>query len=83
MIQIKVRLFAAAVQMVGASHVDLALAEGTTSVKDAVDHLNRQFSALINLIPISRWAVNGSFVELDYLLCDADVLAMIPPVSGG
>jgi molybdopterin converting factor small subunit len=83
MIKIKVRLFAAAAQMAGTSAVDLSLAADKSTVKDAIEDLQSRFAMIGSLIPISRWAVNGAFVELDCRLSDADVLAMIPPVSGG
>lgn len=52
----------------------------------AADLLARFFSQhpeLNGLQPVTRLAVNQSFVGLDYPVQPSDELALIPPVSGG
>lgn len=81
-VMVKVRFFAVAREWVGASSVDVTVPDGATT--EAVwDHLVRRepkFSAWRDRL---RLAVNDEYVSAPVPLRAGDVVAVIPPVSGG
>jgi len=79
---IKVRLFAAQRELVGARHVELDLPDGST-VADGWTGLVARFPALAPGRDSVRFARNGDYADLAEPLADGDELAVIPPVSGG
>jgi sulfur-carrier protein len=87
-VHISVRLFAGAAQLAGTSQLELELSSQSTAqrkalVSDVVLRLLEQIPQLSSLLKNSRWAVDDDFVELNHVLQDGQMLAMIPPVSGG
>lgn len=53
------------------------------SVGDVLGELTRRHPGLLPHLPTLRYAVNEAFAELHTPLAAGDVLALIPPVSGG
>jgi len=60
--------------------VDLAAEADLGSLQRA---LGRRYPALRPALPTVRFAVNETFADADRTLHSADVIALIPPVSGG
>jgi molybdopterin synthase sulfur carrier subunit len=77
---IKVRLFAAYREAVGAEEIVLDAEPGLT-VGDLWDRLRAEHPVL------DRWrasaAVNATWAREDTVLVDGDEVAFLPPVSGG
>jgi molybdopterin synthase catalytic subunit/molybdopterin converting factor small subunit len=76
--RVRVKLFAALRERVGASERELELPEGA-SVADAwaaIPELGAEPSGLL-------YALNREYVARERALADGDELALIPPVSGG
>jgi molybdopterin converting factor subunit 1 len=82
MARIKIILFAALADRVGARELPLELPE-RASVGDAVAALAAEHPAIEAMRGKLAAAVNLSYVGLDEPLRDGDELALIPPVSGG
>ena len=80
--QVQVKLFAAAREMVGRGEVSLELGEGST-VGDLLDYLFRQYPQLKAIAGSLLLAVNREFAERTVKLQEGDEVGMIPPVSGG
>ncbi len=80
LIEIQIRLFAGAREVVGAGVLTQALPEGAT-VQDAADAL---FAAPPGLRALRlRFAVNAAYAQPDPRLGDGAEMACIPPVGGG
>lgn len=77
-----VQLFAAAAQVAGRRHVLLEMLPGAT-LQDVRESLLIIHPELAQLLLISRWAIDMSFVSDNTLVTAESVVAMIPPVSGG
>ncbi len=56
--------------------------EGTT-VHSLADTLINRFSALAGIMTHCRFAVNEEFAPLNASLAENDVVAVLPPMSGG
>lgn len=82
MITVHLRLFAGHRDIVGASELDLRLAEGA-SVGDAWAALVAAHPRLAGYTGRLLYAVNQEFSQPASPLADGDELAFIPPVSGG
>lgn len=80
---VQIRLFAAAAQAVGNSSISIPMNDQQPTVEQVANALTASYPKLKPLVECSRWAVDDSFVELDFLLSSAHNLALIPPVSGG
>jgi MoaE-MoaD fusion protein len=82
-VRVRVRLFAAAREAVGAGEVELDLPAGATA-HEALAELARASSAP-EALDADRLAVaiNREYARDDRPLSDGDELAVIPPVSGG
>src|SRR5919107_5070587 len=61
---------------------DLELPDAAT-VADAWDALAARFPALVVHRPYVRGARNGAYAEWEEPAADGDVIAFLPPVSGG
>ena len=81
MMIIKTLFFGIAKDLIGASELKIDVAENS-SVKDFETILKNEFSTLENLNSYAI-AVNEAYANDDLLLKTGDVVAIIPPVSGG
>ena len=80
---IEILLFAAARERAGRSDLHVPWREGLC-LADLKALLAHDYPALEPLFPYLRWAVNEAFVsDLKHGLAAGDVVALIPPVSGG
>lgn len=80
--KVRVRLFAAARDALGAEEVLAQIPlEGT--VADLVRHLEDAYPGGIDLIRSCRVAVDREFAGDDTAIPDRAEVALIPPVSGG
>lgn len=78
--KIRVRFFALAREIVGASQLEMELPEGTT-VQALNARLLQTYPRLATLA--LRFAVNARYAGTETLLNDGDEVAYIPPVGGG
>ncbi len=81
-IEVSVKLFAGAAELIGRRELAVTLAPGAT-VDSAFTALAADHPRISAMRPILRFAVNHDFAEPDRVLHDGDELALIPPVSGG
>ena len=81
MMIIKTLFFGIAKDLIGASELKIDVAENS-SVKDLETILKNEFSTLENLNSYAI-AVNEAYANDDLILKTGDVVAIIPPVSGG
>jgi molybdopterin converting factor subunit 1 len=80
--QTRVFLFAALREAAGAREVTLDLPAGAP-VSMLRAYLGDQFPRLAPLLGNAAAAVNEEYVPGDHALAEGDVVALIPPVSGG
>jgi molybdopterin converting factor subunit 1 len=80
--QLSVRLFARARDLVGKSEVVVELPAGAT-VADLRRRLSVDYPALKSLLENSALAVNDEFADDSSLLPPSSEVALLPPVSGG
>lgn len=76
------RFFAAYREAVGASQIELPLADGADAAA-LWTALVRQYPALRMLPAPGGYAINDEYVAGNRPLREADEVALIPPVSGG
>lgn len=81
-VHVRVRLFARQRELAGMRELALEVPAPAT-VEDAWAALVREVPALEEGRVYVRFAVNGSYVDVDTGLADGDEVAVIPPVSGG
>tara|TARA_B100000795_G_C22802749_1_gene442833 strand:+ start:3753 stop:3995 length:243 start_codon:yes stop_codon:yes gene_type:complete len=79
--KIKILFFGITTDLVGASNLDLMLSDAST-VLDFKSLLKKNFPQLENLDSYAI-AVNESYATDDLTLQKNDIVAVIPPVSGG
>ncbi len=79
---LKILLFAAARQRVGAGSVELDI-ELPSTISDVCKVLVKQHPDLEGLITTSRWAIDQTFVDSGAAVHGNEEIALIPPVSGG
>jgi molybdopterin synthase catalytic subunit/molybdopterin synthase sulfur carrier subunit len=80
---VKVLAFAGARDVIGATEVDLELAEAPCSTERFMDTLCERYPGLVPYRRILRVAVNGEYVDAGGGVADGDEVALIPPVAGG
>ena len=80
--QLSVRIFARARDLVGKSEVGVELPAGAT-VADLRHRLSVDYPALKSLLENSALAVNDEFADDSSLLPPSSEVALLPPVSGG
>ena len=78
----RVKLFARARDLAGASEVSVVLPEAAT-VKDLRDALAREYPALKGLLERSALAVQDEFADDEVAITAGAEVALLPPVSGG
>jgi molybdopterin synthase catalytic subunit len=79
---IRILYFAVVRERLGTSEEELAVQPGST-VAQLLHELARRHPALADLRATLRLAVNEEFARDDRVLEEGDVVALIPPVSGG
>lgn len=79
---VKVKLFAAARDIVGADETVLSLPPNATA-STALQSLLQQHPKLEQWRNYLRLAVNWEYASTDQVLHDNDEVAVLPPVSGG
>jgi molybdopterin synthase sulfur carrier subunit len=75
--------FAALRDLAAKSEEQIELARMPITVSDFLRELEARHPALSGRLGSVRVAVNESFVDLDTVLTGGEVVALIPPVSGG
>jgi molybdopterin synthase sulfur carrier subunit len=80
--KVKLLCFAVLRDIVGSDSSELSLAGGTTAA-DVWQQLRSSHKGLERYTTPPMIAVNEEYVQADTQLQDGDVLAFIPPVSGG
>lgn len=78
---IKTLFFGITTDFVGASEIQIEVVENT-SIKEFKSVLKERFAQLENINTYAI-AVNEAYATDDFLLKLGDVVAIIPPVSGG
>ena len=78
---IKILTFGIARDIIGSSHFEVSMAEGSTVV-DLKKHLLDRFPRFSNLSSLMI-AVNAEYGVEDTVLKERDEIALIPPVAGG
>jgi molybdopterin converting factor subunit 1 len=82
-VTVTVLYFASARDLAGTSEEKLDLPEGVSSLRQLTQHLATLHPGFAGAIDKMRVARNEAFAELDERPTDGDVIAIIPPVSGG
>lgn len=80
---IKVLYFAALRERMGVASEDLQLPDGVRDVGELAHFLERSRAPLAGVLGSVRFAVGDEFVGREHQLESGDVVALIPPVSGG
>lgn len=80
--RVKVKLFAAAKDLVGQEEIEVELPTDAT-VEQLKSLLVATYPSLADLLPHAMFAVNASYVQDATKLQVSDEIACIPPVSGG
>lgn len=75
--------FAALRELLGLHEERLELPPSVSCVRDLAAFLGQLHPALVPHFSSVRFALNETFVETGALLNDGDVVALIPPVTGG
>lgn len=78
---VTVRLFASYAEILGRSHIELTIPEGST-VADVIRSVN-ELPGGGGLPPAPLFAVNYSYSPSSRTLAHGDEIAIIPPVAGG
>lgn len=79
---IRVKLFAAAREIVGQGEVSVELPEGGT-VGDVMEDVFSRYPRLRGMAPSLLLAVNRDYAQPGAALQEGDEVGVIPPVSGG
>ena len=79
---IKILFFAAAADVFGAAKLEVDPG-GNASVGDLLDRLACSHPGSRDLLSRSAVAVNERYVQRSAPICSGDIIAIIPPVSGG
>lgn len=77
-----VLLFAQLAESIGEKQITLTLPD-EARVGDAMEALSGQHPAIAKMATSLAVAVNEQYATPDTTLADGDIIALIPPVSGG
>ncbi len=80
--RIRVLLFASAADSARTREISVHVPAGATAA-DAVDSIVRELPSLAPMAPSLAVAVNARLAAHDQTLAEGDVIALLPPVSGG
>jgi molybdopterin converting factor subunit 1 len=81
--RISVLYFAALRELVGQGEEEIDLPRASLSVAELLSQLEQSHAGLRGRLAAVRVAVNEEFTELEASVQAGDVVALIPPVSGG
>ncbi|HEY3495039.1 MAG TPA: molybdopterin converting factor subunit 1 [Polyangiaceae bacterium] len=81
--RIQILYFAAVRERVGRADEELELPSHIATVRALSAWLETERPALRGALDSVRFAVAEEFVDLDHALREGDVVAVLPPVSGG
>lgn len=79
--QLSLLFFAALRDLTGVAEADFQVPQASLSVAELRQKVSQKYDRLV--LDGVRVAVNEEFVEADHPLVSGDVVAFIPPVSGG
>lgn len=79
--KVKVLYFSQVKDKVGKNEEEIKFERKT--LKDLIDALVNKYPDIKDILKRSMFAVNESYETMDYNLQDNDMIAIIPPVSGG
>jgi molybdopterin synthase sulfur carrier subunit len=79
--KVKVLYFSQVKDKIGKNEEEIEF-EGKT-LKDLVNVLVNKYPNIEDILKRSMFAVNESYETMDHNLQDNDIIAIIPPVSGG
>ena len=82
MTNVTIRLYAGLKDLVGSRDVEMQLADGAT-IDQLRARLGEQYPAVQPMLPTLVCAVDEEYVPPEHVLRDGDLVALIPPVSGG
>ena len=82
MIKVTVKLFASFREITGLEHTAIEVAPGTT-VAQLWDTFVREHPRLMPLSRSAGMALNGRYAQANASLSEGDIVAFLPPVSGG
>ena len=82
-VKVVVLYFAALRELLALHEERLELPSSVRCVRDLATLLGQRHPALVPHFSSVRFALNESFVDTAALLSDGDVVALIPPVTGG
>jgi molybdopterin synthase sulfur carrier subunit len=79
---VRVKLFAVAKELVGGNELALDVRNGAT-VADVRQAVTVRYPQLAHILPHALWAVDAEYVTDNTVLNEHSNVALIPPVSGG
>jgi molybdopterin converting factor small subunit len=80
--QVNVRFYSVAKELMGMSSFSLDLSAGST-LGSAIEQLTRLHPRLTSLQRSSLFAVGLDYAPQEFILTDGDEISFIPPVQGG
>jgi len=81
-LRVTLTLFASLREAAGAEEIPLELPDGST-LGDVWPLLAERFPSIAGMGPSLAWAVNHTYAKPSQPLSDGDLVAALPPVSGG
>lgn len=81
--KVTILFFAALRDLTGRDHDVIELSSTMRTVGDVHRYVEERYEVLRERLGSVRFAKNEEFVEREALVADGDVIALIPPVSGG
>jgi sulfur-carrier protein len=83
LVKLVILYFAALRDLLGLGEEHIELPAPSARVQDLAHYLSQRHPALVPHLGSVRFAVNETFVDLAAPLASGDVVAVIPPVTGG
>lgn len=80
--KLTIKCFASIREVVGANEVLIDLENGSTT-SDVLQTLVKEFPALKSIIDSTAVAVNMNYITEPVEVKETDVVAILPPISGG
>lgn len=80
---VQLLFFAALRDVTGHAELPVTLPDAVDDIAALRVWIAQRYSALSERLPCVRFAVNEVFVADEHVLVEGDLIALIPPVSGG